>query len=325
MTNSTNPFLSANTNTGQIMMHVVFALIPGIIALTWVFGVAVLVNIVLAVLFAILLEALILHLRNKPVLTRLRDYSALVSAVLLAISLPPLTPWWMTAIGIFFAIVVAKQLYGGLGYNLFNPAMVGYAVLIISFPLQMTMWPDIQTLPGSFETILHWQFLSLIPDNQLLDAITQATPLDQFRSAQRSSSEHLSIDQLTVIEPQWLIINTAWLIGGLWLILRGLAAWQLPVTFLLGFTLLAGLAWIYAPDQYPAPWFHVFHGSLVITAFFILTDPVTAPISTRGRVIAAFLTAFLVFIIRYWGGYPDGSAFAILLMNMTVPLIDRYC
>ncbi len=307
------------------MLHVVFALIPGIIALSWVFGIAVFVNIVLAVLFAIILEALVLHLRSKPVLPRLRDFSAIVCAVLLAVSLPPLTPWWIIATGILFAIVVAKQLYGGLGYNLFNPAMVGYAVLIISFPLQMTMWPDIHGQSASVEAVLHWQLHNSFPDKQLLDATTQATPLDQLRSAQRSSAEHLPIDQLTAINPQWLIINTAWLIGGVWLIIRGLAAWQLPVTFLLVFSLLSGMAWIFAPDQYPAPWFHLVHGSLVITAFFILTDPVTAPISNRGRVIAASLTAFLVFIIRYWGGYPDGGAFAILLMNMTVPLIDRYC
>lgn len=307
------------------MLHVVIALIPGIIALTWVFGVAILLNIVLAVFCAIVMEASVLHLRSKPVLSKLHDCSAVVCAVLLAISIPPLTPWWVTVTGIFFAIVVAKQLYGGLGYNLFNPAMVGYAVLIISFPLEMTMWPDIHAQSANFEAILHWQFHNTLLDNQLIDALTQATPLDQLRSAQRSTTERLSLDQFTMIDSHWIIINTAWLIGGLWLIIRGIAAWQLPTTFLLSFTLLAGIFWLFAPEQFPTPWFHLFHGSLVITAFFILTDPVTAPISTKGRVIAAFLTAFLVFIIRYWGGYPDGSAFAILLMNMTVPLIDRYC
>jgi len=306
------------------MLQVLLALIPGAVAMIWIYGDGVLINIVLAMSSAVLLEAAILAMRRKPVIHSLKDHSALVSAVLLALSPPPLTPWWVIMIGMLFAIVVAKQLYGGLGFNVFNPAMAGYAVLMISFPVQMTVWPDPDLPRMELIDAIHWKFLNQLSVTQSLDAITRATPLDALRAAQRMQAEHATLASLTTIQSRYWIIGSLWLIGGCWLVYQRVAAWQLPTALLASFTLLVGVFWLLDPAQHPSPLFHLLQGNIIMAAFFILTDPVTAPMTAKGRIIGAILVAIIVFIIRNWGGYPDGIAFAILLMNMTVPLIDRY-
>jgi electron transport complex protein RnfD len=223
-----------------------------------------------------------------------------------------------------FAIVVAKHLYGGLGFNVFNPAMVGYAVLMISFPLQMTLWPDLHSPSMNFIDTVHWQFNHQSLTGNSLDAVTSATPLDALRTATRNIENPINIEQLTVIQQHRWILAGAWIIGGLWLIKRRIAAWQLPVAFLTSFAMLTGIYWLIDPEYHPTPVFHLLHGSVIMAAFFILTDPVTAPSTTKGRIIAGILVAVLVLVIRNWGGYPEGVAFAVLLMNLAVPLIDRY-
>jgi electron transport complex protein RnfD len=306
------------------MLQVLLALTPGIIAMIWVFGYGILINIVLATTSAVIIEAALLAIRNRPITYTLKDNSAIVSAVLLALSIPPLTPWWIIVIGILFAIVVAKQLYGGLGFNLFNPAMVGYAVLMISFPLQMTLWPDLHKPPMSLLDAFHWQFNQHLPTTSSLDAITSATPLDSLRTAIRNTDSTININQLSTIQQYRWILASTWLIGGFWLIYKRIAAWQLPCVFLTSFTLLSAIYWLIDPVHHPAPLFYLLHGSVIMAAFFILTDPVTAPSTAKGKLIAGVLVAVLVFVIRNWGGYPEGVAFAVLLMNLAVPLIDRY-
>ena len=321
---SSAPYLQASTHTGQLMMHVLLALIPGIVAMTWVFGYGVIINIMLAITSAVVMEVAMLVLRKRPVISTLKDNSALLSAVLLALSIPPLTPWWIIIIGTLFAIVVAKHLYGGLGFNLFNPAMVGYAVLMISFPLHMTIWPDLQLPPLSLNEPLNWQFNNQLPSGDTLDAITSATPLDALRTAQRSNESADNIKQIIVIQKHVWILTSAWLIGGLWLIYRRIAAWQLSSVFLGSYAVITSIYWLMDSAQQATPLFYLLHGSIIMSAFFIVTDPVTAPMTPRGRMIAGLLVGILVFVIRNWGGYPEGVAFAILLMNLTVPLIDRY-
>jgi electron transport complex protein RnfD len=305
------------------MLHVLLALTPGIAAMFWVFGYGILINIMLAITSAVIMEAAMLAMRNKPIIDTLKDNSAIVSAVLLGLSIPPLTPWWIIVIGMLFTIVVAKHLYGGLGFNIFNPAMVGYAVLMISFPLQMTLWPDLQLPPMGLMDAFHWQFNQQSLTANSLDAITTATPLDALRTSIRNT-EIINIDHLTAIQPHRWVIAGSWLIGGLWLIYRRIAAWQLAVTFLSSCALLATIYWLIDPGHHPTPLFYLLHGSIIMAAFFILTDPVTAPTTAYGKVIAGILVAVLVFVIRNWGGYPEGVAFAVLLMNLTVPLIDRH-
>lgn len=306
------------------MLQVLLALTPGIAAMIWVFGYGVLINIMLAIASAVTMEATMLAIRNRPIISTLKDNSALVSAVLLALSIPPLTQWWIIVIGMLFAIVVAKHLYGGLGFNVFNPAMVGYAVLMISFPLQMTLWPDLHSPSMNFIDTVQWQFNHQLLTGNSLDSITSATPLDTLRTATRNIENPINIEQLTVIPQHRWILSGAWLIGGLWLIKRRIAAWQLPAVFLTSFTILTSIYWLIDPGHYPTPDFHLLHGSVIMAAFFILTDPVTAPSTTKGKIIAGILVAILVFVIRNWGGYPEGVAFAVLLMNLAVPLIDRY-
>jgi electron transport complex protein RnfD len=321
---SSGPHLSQSTYTGQLMLQVLLALTPGIAAMTWVFGYGILINIMLAITSAVVMEAAMLVVRKRPIIITLKDNSAILSGVLLALSIPPLAPWWIIIIGVLFAIVVAKHLYGGLGFNLFNPAMVGYAVLMISFPLQMTVWPDLELPRLSLYETLDWQFNNQLPTAIKLDAITSATPLDTLRTATRSNESTVNIKQLAVIHKHVWILASAWLIGGLWLIYRRIAAWQLPTAFLGSYTAITGIYWLIDPVQHVTPVFYLLHGSLIMAAFFIVTDPVTAPMTPNGRLIAGALVGMLVFVIRSWGGYPEGVAFAVLLMNLTVPLIDRY-
>ncbi|HFD11095.1 MAG TPA: RnfABCDGE type electron transport complex subunit D [Crenotrichaceae bacterium] len=319
------PYLTQPTNTGHLMLQVLLALIPGTFVMTWIFGYGILINIMLAIISALAIEACVLAIRKKPVLNTLKDNSAIVSAVLLALSIPPLAPWWIIVIGILFAMVVAKHLYGGLGFNIFNPAMTGYAVLMISFPLQMTLWPDLNRPLLSFNDSFSWQFFHQLPATVSLDAITSATPLDALNTAKRVNFSNIGAKDMTLINNYcWWILSSTWLIGGCWLTYTRILAWQLPISFLCSFTMLTGIYWLINPAVHASPLFSLLHGSVIMAAFFILTDPVTAPQMPKGKVISGILVAILVFVIRNWAGYPDGVAFAVLLMNLAVPVIDRY-
>src|SRR5487761_2643135 len=179
-----SPFLTKSTSVTEIMLKVLMALVPAIAVSVWFFGPAVLVTLTLASVTALGLEALVLKLRARPVLPFLMDGSALLTAWLLALSIPPMGPWWLIVTGTAFAIVIAKHLYGGLGNNPFNPAMIGYAVLIVSFPVQMTHWltPQGMGTELSFAQQLHYIFASVLPENLQLDAVTMATPLDTLKT-----------------------------------------------------------------------------------------------------------------------------------------------
>ena len=315
----------------SIMFNVSIALIPAIAIYAWLFGSAILINIVLAIVLALAFEALILRLRARP-LTPLGDGSAVLTAVLLALSLPPLAPWWLITIGVMFAIVVAKHLYGGLGFNPFNPAMIGYAVLLISFPLEMTQWPAALSLsqqPLDLMASLNYVFTGSLPAGLQIDAISGATPLDTMKT-------QLGLGQtVTQIQTQnpifaslggadWQWINLAILGGGLWLLWRRIISWHIPVALLGSLMLMALIFNLIDPEQYSSPLFHLFSGAAILGAFFIATDPVTAATSNQGKLWFGAGIGILTYIIRSWGGYPDGIAFAVLLMNMAAPTIDYY-
>ncbi len=311
------------------MINVIIGLLPGTLAYVWFFGVGVLINITLAVIFALGFEAAILKLRNKPVKSHLNDYSAVVAAWLFALCLPMHSPWWLVAVGIGFTMIAGKHLYGGLGFNPFNPAMVGYVVLLISFPREMTTW----YLPieisgesiGFFDAIAYAFGLA---DIQQWDALSSATPLDQFKTLSGQNIPISEIRQSPVfgnfIAFGWEWIAGGWLVGGLWLLYTRTIKWHIPVTVLASTSFIALVFYLSAPDTIASPLFHLFSGSILIGAFFIATDPVTAATTDKGRVVYGFLIGFLVYVIRSWGGYPDGIAFAVLLANMCVPLIDYY-
>lgn len=325
----TSPHVVRDTSVGLIMRRVLYAMLPGMAALAWFFGWGILINLLLATAVALLAESAMLTLRNKPILPYLLDYSAVVTAWLLAVALPPLAPWWLTTIGVLAAIVVAKHLYGGLGYNPFNPAMIGYVVLLISFPREMSSWLIPHGIGQPYALSL-WETLQIIlgMDSLALDALTGATPLDVLRN-QLSLGQ--SVTQIRNSPMFGIVAGSGWewatlgfMVGGLWLVYLRAAAWQIPVGMLGGLALIATGFWLADPLRYPPPWFHLWSGAAIFGALFIATDPVTASATPRGRLIYGAGIGILVYIIRTFGGYPDGVAFAVLLMNIAAPTIDLY-
>ncbi len=280
-----------------------------------------------------------LKLRKQSVSTILADNSALLTGLLLAISIPSFAPWWMVVLGTVFAVIIAKQLYGGLGHNPFNPAMIGYVVLLISFPVQMTSWlppHDIaRTVPGLLDA-LQVIFTGHSTTGATMDAlrmgvdgISQATPLDTFKTSLHAGHSVEQIMQYPIYSgvlagAGWQWVNLGYLAGGIFLLSQNTIRWHIPVSFLLSLTLCATLGWLFAPQTFLAPQLHLLSGATMLGAFFILTDPVTASTTNKGRLIFGALAGLLVWLIRSFGGYPDGVAFAVLLANITVPLIDYY-
>lgn len=328
---SAPPYITGNTTVSTIMFKVLLALVPGIAAYVWLFGSGILITLALASATALASEALMLKLRRRPVWPFLSDNSALVTAWLLALALPPLAPWWLVVVGTMFAIVVAKQLYGGLGYNPFNPAMIGYAVLLISFPVVMTQWPaplELAQAKLSFSDQLAYIFGRVLPAGVQLDAISSATPLDYLKTQLRLEHAMADIRQAPVFgvlaAKGGEIVAGAYLLGGLYLVQQRIITWHIPVAFLGALAAMSGLFYAIDPQHYASPAFHLFGGAAMLCAFFIATDPVSGPTTPRGKLIFAAAIGVLTWVIRAYGGYPDGVAFAVLLMNLCVPLIDAY-
>ena len=336
---ASSPFTHNRQSTSAIMLMVVLACIPGLLAQVWFFGYGTLVQLALAILIALLTEGAVLQLRKMPVKKRLGDNTALLTAVLLGVSLPPLGPWWMVVIGTIFAIVIAKQLYGGLGQNPFNPAMVGYVVLLISFPVQMTSWlpPDVlqgisPTFGDTLSMIFHFHTLDGHSMQQLqvgIDGISQATPLDTFKTGLRAGHSAEEVRAMPIYGGVlaglgWQWVNVAFLAGGIFLLWTRSIRWHIPVSFIASLAFCATLGWLLSPDSLVSPLVHLFSGATMLGAFFIATDPVTASTTNKGRLLYGVLIGLLVWLIRSFGGYPDGVAFAVLLANICVPLIDYY-
>lgn len=313
------------------MLKVLIALVPGIIVYAWQFGGGVTITITLATITALVTEALMLKLRRRPIKPFLTDYSAIITAWLLALAIPPLAPWWLIVVGTAFAIIIAKQLYGGLGYNPFNPAMIGYAVLLISFPALMTKWPAALSLAEaklSFSAQLDYIFNQTLPASITLDAITSATPLDYLKTQlklQQSMSTIQSAPIFGVLGTKGSeYVSLAYLLGGLYLWQQRIITWHLPITFLATIAAISGIFWIIDPSQFASPVFHLFSGATLLAAFFIITDPVSGPTTPKGKVYFAAGVGIITYLIRVYGGYPDGIAFAVIFMNICAPLIDAY-
>lgn len=326
-----SPHLKPQNSVSKVMLKVLLALLPGIAAMVWFFGLGVLINLGLAVATAVLAEALMLTLRNKPIVPPLLDLSAVVTAVLLGLALPAIAPWWITVIGVGFAIIIAKHLYGGLGYNPFNPAMAGYVLLLVSFPQQMTAWPlpaEIVSHTLTAGEALRLIFLEQLPANISFDAITRATPLDTIKThvgLGRPIVEIRSEPVFGLIAGRaWEWVSVAYLFGGLWLVQQRVVAWQIPLSMILALTLFSGVCYGLDAQMFSAPFMHLFGGATMLGAFFIASDPVTASTTPTGRLIYGAMIGMLVYIIRVWGGYPDAIAFAVLLMNLAAPTIDYY-
>lgn len=326
-----SPFISKPDSVSVIMLKVLLALVPAIALYVWCYGPAILVSITLASVTALATEAAMLKLRKRPIKPFLSDNSALLTAWLLALSIPPLAPWWLVVVGTAFAICIAKQLYGGLGNNPFNPAMVGYAVLIISFPLHMTHWltpSGVSEMGLSFAQQLSYIFGGQLPAGITLDAVTTATPLDTLKTQLHMARPIEDIMRMpifgTLAGKGSELVALGFLAGGLYLLASRIISWHIPVAFLGTLFVTAGIFHFAAPEQYAPPLFHWVSGASMLGAFFILTDPVSGPTTHKGKLIFAAGAGFLTYIIRVYGGFPDGMAFATLLMNICVPLIDLY-
>lgn len=319
------PFLLKNVSVSKVMTEVCLALLPAIAVYSWLVTPAILAQLVIATLAALLAEAAMLRVQGRPVGIFLTDGSAVVTAWLIALTFPPLAPWWLVATGTVFAIVVAKHLYGGLGQNPFNPAMVAFAACIVSFPALMSQWPTAGLQLGFGEQLQ--VILGLAPR---VDALSGATPLDALKTALKLSEDSVSVAQLLANQEiygnfagrGWEWVAAAYLLGGLWLWQRKLITWHAPFAFLAGFTLIAGALWLYNPAQFANPFFHLLSGGTMIGAFFIVTDPVSGCTTPRGKLIFGASAGLLAYIIRVFGGYPDGVAFAVLLLNLCAPVID---
>ena len=326
----TSPFFSSPNDVNKMMLQVLLALVPGTLVMIYFFGWGILFNVVLSIIYALGFETLALLLRKRPITPFITDLSAIVTGWLFALTLPPLMPWYLVFVGMFFAIIIAKHLFGGLGYNPFNPAMVGFAVLIISYPFEMTQWVH----PGTFDNqafgfVDSLKMLLLGHNQPDWDAITMATPLDEVKTGLRAGGNYADIVRQSpylqnTFSNTWLWSSLAFALGGLWLLYKKVIHWHIPVTLLATLFLIAGAFHLYDSNIYSSPVLHLLSGATMLGAFFIATDPVTASTTPLGKIIYASSIGFFIYVIRTWGNYPDAIAFSVLIMNMAVPVIDYY-
>jgi Na+-translocating ferredoxin:NAD+ oxidoreductase subunit D len=320
-----SPYLRQPASVTVVMFKVLVALLPGVAAYVYFFGGGIVLQIAIASATAIAAEAAMLAARGKPMGMFLKDGSALVTAWLIALTLPPIVPWWLMVTATALAIVVIKQLYGGLGQNPFNPAMAAFCAMIVAFPALMSQWPP-TGLPFGVQLDL------ILGGQRTLDAVTGATPLDALRTALHSAhGPDTTVTTIIGAAKQvfgfagghgWEWISVGYLLGGVWLIQQRVISWHIPVAFLAGLAAIAGALHLATPESFASPLFHIASGGAMLGAFFIATDPVSGATTPRGKLIFGAAIGMLTFIIRSWGAYPDGVAFAVLLLNICVPLID---
>lgn len=324
-----SPYIHSLTSINEVMRQVIYALVPGIIVTTWFLGWGVLVHCVLAICFALAFEAIMLTLRKRPLQDFMYDGSAIITGLLFALTITPFAPWWVSLSGICFAIVIAKHLYGGLGYNIFNPAMAGYAFVLICFPVELNYWPTMlnHVVADGNGVIESLKIIFIGLPHEGLDSLSGATPL-AFTKSQLNGmamlSEFSSGPLFGVLGGKgWEWIGLAFLAGGVWLMIKGIIKWQIPLIFIFILFALSLIFHGHDPERYASSMFNLFTGGTLLAAFFIATDPVTASATPRGKIIYAAGIGLLTYIIRTWGGYPDGIAFAVLIMNAAVPFIDN--
>lgn len=301
---SSSPHFSTTVSVPKIMWMVIVALLPATAMSIFYFGFAAVKMIFACVSMALITEIIMNKMKGEEI--TISDGSAAITGLLLALTLPPSFSPGGGALGSFFAISIGKQVFGGLGYNIFNPALLARTFLQASFPVEMTTW----TFPNTekFSNI---------------DGITAATPLGQFK-----------FENLMTEFPDLFLGNIsgslgetsalAIIIGGLFLLIKKYADWRIPLSFLLSVFVIGGIFWIIAPEKYPDPVFHLFAGGLMLGAFFMATDMVTSPITPLGSWIFGLGAGLILVIIRLFGGVPEGVMYSILLMNALTPIINRY-
>ncbi|MFC1537048.1 RnfABCDGE type electron transport complex subunit D [Pseudomonadota bacterium] len=339
--NLSSPHIHGGDSVRMTMISVILALTPAAIVSVYLFGWLAFLLITLCMVTCVATEYISLRLMGRPA-TPVGDGSAALTGLLLALTLPAYIPWWMVVLGSVIAIVLGKQLYGGLGYNLFNPALAARVILLISFPLNMTAWIvpmqvaapviDLYNFSDCFNLFLYG------PESiaRTLDAITMASPLGHIKT---EWSQGIGVTE-ALRNYDYSYLNAflgreagsigetsalALLIGGIYLLARHTISWHIPFTYLATVMVLAAIFNMVDPAHYAPPLFHLLAGGLILCAFFMATDPVSSPVTARGRVVFGIGCGILTWSIRTYGGYPEGAMFAVILMNCAVPLIDHYC
>ncbi|MDK2777385.1 MAG: electron transport complex subunit RsxD [Pseudomonadota bacterium] len=323
-----SPHTHGPNSTSKVMANVVLATLPGLAVMTWFFGWGSLINVLFASLVALASEAAVLLIRKRPVSFFLKDNSALVTGVLLGLALPPFAPFWVTLVATAFAVVFSKQMYGGIGNNPFNPAMVGYALVLVSFPVQMTTAWALSTQMSGSSILGFGDTLQVIfaGHSTLADAYSGATPLDAYKHLIGKNTADTVLAEATFngwLNGGWEWVNMAFLAGGLYLLARRIITWQIPLAMLLSLS-LCSLIFGWDEDMYTPLSLHLLSGATMLGAFFIATDPVSASTTPTGKLIYGAGTGILLYVIRTWGSYPDAVAFSVLLMNFAAPFIDAY-
>jgi electron transport complex protein RnfD len=328
------PYTHERTSISRTMGLVMLALLPATLYSLYLFGWPAIFLFVTTLLACLLFEAASLQIAGKRARPFLLDGSALLTGWLLAMTLPPWAPWWIGVVGAFLAIVIGKQVFGGIGQNLFNPAMVARVALLISFPLEMTLFNSPVALfstqaPGFLDSLA-----ITFGSSDQLDAISSATTLGHLKTElsrdvplETAGSAIDSLWQLTLGQTSGSLGETSallLLLGGLFLIYKRIITWHIPLAMLGTLTLLASLFHLIDPQSYVSPLTHLLSGAAIMGAFFIATDLVTSPVSIRGQLLFGAGVGLLVYAIRTWAGYPEGVAFAVMLMNACTPLIDHY-
>ncbi|MBT8209842.1 MAG: RnfABCDGE type electron transport complex subunit D [Eudoraea sp.] len=313
---SASPHVHSERTASKLMYDVVIALVPVFLVSLYVFGYNALIATVTAAASCVLFEYLIQRYVMKTQIT-IGDGSALITGILLAFNLPTGIPIWMIIVGSFVAIGVAKLSFGGLGFNIFNPALVGRVFLLVSFPVEMTLWPT-----------------AVENNTTLVDAVTGATTLGLIKDGVQFGQTISEINaQIPSTTDMFLGITAgslgemsalALLVGGLYLIGRKVISWHIPITVLLSIAVLTGIFWWIDPEQYANPLIHVLSGGAILGAFYMATDLVTSPVTKKGMVVFALGIGVITVVIRLFGSYPEGISFAILIMNAFVPLINSY-
>ena len=330
------PYTHEQTSISLTMLLVMIALLPASVYGIYQFGLPALFVFVLTIAACVIFEAVCLIMAGKPVKPYLLDGSAVLTGWLLAMTLPPWSPWWLATVGAFFAIVVGKQVFGGIGQNLFNPAMVARVALLIAFPLEMTSWVQPMQMfssaaPGITDS-LAITFGGAIPTTY--DAISSATILGHVKT---ELGQGVPLHDVLAVNYDVLGLATGSvagslgetsailiLLGGLFLLYKRIISWHIPVSMMFTLAVLASAFHLVEPERYPDAIFHLMSGATLLGAFFIATDLVTSPVTYRGQLVFGAGCGALVFLIRTWTGYPEGVAFAVMLMNATTPLIDHY-
>jgi len=322
-----SPHALGSEQVPHVMWTVVLSLAPAMLAACWFFGLRALLVIVGATIGCVVFEYVLLRLRidARKAMSMSLDGSAVVTGVLLALNLPATSPWWLVLIGALVAMLLGKHLFGGLGQNIFNPALVARVFLLLAFPAEMTTW----LYPRSGAQFM--DLPSLAADN--LDAVTGATPLGMIKSDGLQAFLDWMAQSGTSLWSM-LIGNTGGslgetsalllLIGAGLLFWRGYISWHVPVTYVVTVFVLTGIMWLVNPNYYANPILHVLSAGLILGAFFMATDMVTSPVSAKGMIIFGIGCGLITALIRLFGSFPEGVSFAILIMNGLTPLIDRY-